>query len=890
MVPKTSIHRKLELARQELLDLGLRNPLLNYRTLKARGLDIVQEKPEDLYRLMVEEKRKLTFLAASEVKPANVESDEITADALAMEFVETEHLGQQDQQYTAALDLQQREGYTSGTRLQTNYSDKQLETRLLGTYHAARTHIEEQGVNVLYLALGMLHWHETEISAEERKAPLVLIPVQLARVSARERFTIAYTDDELGHNLSLAAKLKTDFAIELPELPEEEGLDVQAYFSAVKQAVSGQQRWKVDIEAISVGFFSFGKFLMYRDLDAANWPENSSPEGHPIISALLEDGFREQPSLIGDDEPIDRYFKLMEAHHIMDADSSQIMAILDANQGRNMVIQGPPGTGKSQTITNLIAEAIGAGKKVLFVSEKMAALEVVKRRLDAAGLGVACLELHSHKTNKKTLLSELAATLDLGKPNYQEDGNLTLLEDLRTRLNDYSNAINTPVGQSRVTPYQALGRLAEYQLANKDITLPKVLMPNMETWTAEQFTKRQALVEELQKLMESMGLPALHPFWGSGIKVVLPFEIETLRQQVLAADENLQALLDSCREYTLKLGNPPVKDAAELSVYIQLLDRTVQAPDLKGVLADSDKWVREAGTLDKLGEAGLAYSRIHEQYDAHLLPEAWEHDWIEERQALVTYQGKWWRFLSGTYRKARNKVLGLCRNLKDTGSLLPLLDAVIDARHHEVFIGAHETLVRDLFREDWKGAFSNWEKIAATSKWMTALHQEIIAGSLPHWMLELLRSSQSPDGLALERLRVASAGLSRSLTEVRRQIDSLEEALEFNMSKRMEDSSKLIQLDFFMLAELLNLWKDRTSSLQQLASYNNLAQLCRVEELDPFLRLMEQYTGEDPPHLVDCFRWNWYQALASRAFLERDVLPQFEGNRHEHAIVKFREL
>jgi DNA replication protein DnaC len=140
---------------------------------------------------------------------------------------------------------------------------------------------------------------------------------------------------------------------------------------------------------------------MYWDLDVDNWPEHAKPSEHLIISALLEDGFNESPSSINENDHIDQYIKLEESNLIKDADSSQIMAILDINQGRNMVIQGPPGTGKSQTITNLIAEAIGRGKKVLFVSEKMAALEVVKRRLDEVGLGVACLELHSHKTNTK---------------------------------------------------------------------------------------------------------------------------------------------------------------------------------------------------------------------------------------------------------------------------------------------------------------------------------------------------------------------------------------------------------------------------------------------------------------------------------------------------------
>ena len=340
----------------------------------------------------------------------------------------------------------------------------------------ARTYVEEQGVNILYIAFGMLHWFEDDNSQESKKAPLILVPVQLERVSARERFTLSFTEDEIGHNISLLAKVKADFGLAIPELPDLDEVNIPAYFDSVEKSLEAQKKWTINRDSIVIGFFSFGKFLMYRDLDINNWPEHSRPEEHPVITALLEDGFREPASTIGENDPIDQHIKLKDTHHIMDADSSQIIAILDANQGRNMVIQGPPGTGKSQTITNLIAEAIAAGKKVLFVSEKMAALEVVKRRLDSVGLGVACLELHSHKTNKRSLLNELAATLDLGRPKYLNDGNVDLLEQMQNRLNEYSATVNSEVSSTGVTPYQALGKLVADQVKFKNMTFPKVII------------------------------------------------------------------------------------------------------------------------------------------------------------------------------------------------------------------------------------------------------------------------------------------------------------------------------------------------------------------------------------------------------------------------------
>jgi hypothetical protein len=226
---------------------------------------------------------------------------------------------------------------------------------------------------------------------------------------------------------------------------------------------------------------------MYKDLETENWPVEASPSQHPVIKALLEEGFpvsgREEQGgqlpHLDEESFIDDYVTPEDSHQVVDADSSQILAILEVNHGRNLVIQGPPGTGKSQTITNIIAEAIGAGKTVLFVAEKMAALEVVKRRLDTVGLGDACLELHSHKTNKRTLLLELERTLELGKPK-TVDGqhDYQALANYQIQLNNYSQAVNTPIGKSSLTPFVVYGRLLQIRHKLGDVQLPELELVN----------------------------------------------------------------------------------------------------------------------------------------------------------------------------------------------------------------------------------------------------------------------------------------------------------------------------------------------------------------------------------------------------------------------------
>jgi len=160
----------------------------------------------------------------------------------------------------------------------------------------------------------------------------------------------------------------------VPEWEDEEDFDPEAYFAAVSAAISDQPRRSVNPDDVVLGFFSFAKFLMYRDLDAANWPGHASIDGHPIVSALFGDGFDVPGSLLPEEGNLDEHLPLATTLHVLDADSSQSIVIEEARQGQNLVVQGPPGTGKSQTIANIIAAAVHAGQKVLFVAEKMAAL------------------------------------------------------------------------------------------------------------------------------------------------------------------------------------------------------------------------------------------------------------------------------------------------------------------------------------------------------------------------------------------------------------------------------------------------------------------------------------------------------------------------------------
>ncbi len=348
----SNLSYNLEVARRDLLDLGLRNPLLNYKLLRGKGLDILNEKPVELFRILVHEEKRMSFLPSGSYPSIGNGVGQLA----------------QPEQDTAASVRH------ANLQLRTEYSSQQLQSRLLATYRAARTSIEEQGVNTLYLTLGMVHWREDDKSEKFHRAPLILIPVTLQRSNALDRFHLTYSGEEIGENVSLAEKLKLEFAIrDFPRLleAEDEDIDVAGHFRAIGKAIHSRPGWIIDSKAVTLGFFSFAKFLMYRDLDPTTWPASQGLLEHGILQSLFGDGgFQSMGPTYPDDKLLDDQQGDAKLTQVVDADSSQTVALLEIMGGHNLVIQGPPGTGKSQTIVNLIAAAVAEGKKVLFVSGK----------------------------------------------------------------------------------------------------------------------------------------------------------------------------------------------------------------------------------------------------------------------------------------------------------------------------------------------------------------------------------------------------------------------------------------------------------------------------------------------------------------------------------------
>ena len=360
---------------QKLLDLSLRNRLLNARDSK-------------------------------QILPLAVESVATLENRLAAD-------------QSVAVEPSDAPSRASGA-LRSTLASADMLRRLKEIFRLAKTDLEESGVNALYLAIGFLRWRPKGANAKDCRAPVLLMPVQMARKNVREGYTVSRLDDDTMLNATLVEFLRAEFGISiqgLDPLPEDDsGVDVAKVFATFREAVKGMEGWDIEEDA-AIGNFSFGKFVMWKDLTARADQLGS----HPFVSHLMKGGGDYDDGVeVFSPEEIASHIKYGELFTPLSADSSQLAAVLYSAMGKSFVLHGPPGTGKSQTITNLIAHNLALGRRVLFVSEKKAALDVVHRRLSSVGLKPFCLELHSNKSGKTEVLAQFKEALDYidkGTPN-----------------------------------------------------------------------------------------------------------------------------------------------------------------------------------------------------------------------------------------------------------------------------------------------------------------------------------------------------------------------------------------------------------------------------------------------------------------------------------------
>lgn len=554
--------RALDNLRMRLLDLTGRNRLINFRHTKAASLRVIDELPNQLVETLLTD-TEMRFEAISEPTEEQLidagyleydrEADQLVrlrSDPTAAEWAK--HLGFATSYEVPVSTSDDNSGKHSDNAIQTLLYPFELEARLKGLLQSAESAIQEMGANILYLAFGFLEWYENSNSESARLAPLFLVPVRLNKgrlnpVTRTYEYTLQYSGEDIIPNLSLREKLRADFAMALPALdvttvPED-------YFHEVKTLIEDHQsRWRVR-RCVSLALLNFSKLLMYLDLDPERWPNDANIVSHPVVSRFLS-GYAEDPDNtedssvdlgFGEEYSIDEMDDIHAKYPLIDdADSSQHSALIDAVDGKDLVIEGPPGTGKSQTITNLIAAAMAKGKRILFVAEKLAALEVVRTRLDSVGLGEFCLELHSHKSQKRKILDDVEERLK--KHNrYRRPQDIQVdisrYNQIKESLKNHAEKINRPWKNTGKTVHDILMAATRYRNA-VDIN-PNRLHPSGydgENYDTENHRRNEDQIEAFgkvyQAISQQLGVNASlreHPWNGVRNSDLQIFDLERVK-------------------------------------------------------------------------------------------------------------------------------------------------------------------------------------------------------------------------------------------------------------------------------------------------------------------------------------------------------------------------
>jgi very-short-patch-repair endonuclease len=673
-----------------------------------------------------------------------------------------------------------------------------------------------------------------------------------------------------------------------------------------------------------------------------------TPAAHPLLlslfapvgdaSAVADTGFPK--------DEVDERLTARDLHHVRDADPSQIAVIEDIKAGRSMVVEGPPGTGKSQTITNAIAELLAMDKSVLFVSEKMAALEVVKARLDEAGLGDFCLELHSNKTNKREVLKEIERVSKLPPPAPESlEREYDRHTALRDELNSYACALREPIGAARLSPWllYSMRETAIEQIccthaavpadvasgsdtadaadtasvAETEFGMPQyVTITNPQDCTAEQISAAEAALGNVEAMLRTIGPPAEHPWLGCAPTLVTPTDEPEVARLLDACRDALQVLCTSLEAMTeaasvvksgsaaSEVGRGDAGGAADAAVMANgaLLTRAATPARARSAI-DAAELIARAPCVDRALLADPRWDAFPDDA-AMLIAEATKYAELKGRalarmrataldadaQPLATKfrdaSASFFRFLNPSYHRLKKTILALytARERRSDADLLADVTLLADAVSTRKRIEARSALGKELFGGAWRGCESDALELKRLGDWLVAFRRHLTAGDFQAVIEDAIANASAISATAIATAAVGARAAYARFAAAR---DAL-------FARVKPDCARVFGADcdetpFDSLAGKLLQWRDAVGKLPRWSQYVEIARAASAELAKPVVELAE--AGRVAPDMLnETFKLSLAESLLRYAFAERKVLALFESEVQESKIKRFGDL
>ncbi|MGL4669848.1 MAG: DUF4011 domain-containing protein [Methanobacteriaceae archaeon] len=964
-----NIKKEFKRLRKNLLDLSSRNQLLNFKP-RSRTIEVENHSPSSIYQSLILQKKTLKFIANKKAKSNSKFDNNGTTDNNNNNIDNENKIGDGDNS-TNNNNINNKYNNNNGDSqdkgreiwripkldlkifgdnnktIKTNLTATELQKRLFYINQQAKMMLQEQGYNILYIAIGFLEWKGGFKPNEVKKAPLILIPVTLERKKIGKSFSLYWNEEEIQTNISLRAKLK-DEGIILPEFElAHYSESVNHYISKVKDLTSKISGWNVSND-IAIGFFSFTKFIMYKDLNPESWDKGVDLTQNEIMGSIFNPKSISHSELFSE-EDIDK-IPYSSMYNVLDSDSSQTAVIENVKAGHNLVVEGPPGTGKSQTIVNLIAELIASGKTVLFVSEKMAALEVVKGRLESVGLGKFVLEIHSHKTRRKALLKDLERCL-----HHKKDKKLDLeekfnrLDSLRNQLNQYGEILKEPYFAIGLSPYELYG-MKEYcdeYFSKKDTLMPLVKFTNPESTTKADLDN---IIIELESLAElystiNMSIPNKdNPWTNCNPGNLLPSDLREInilindtlrglnefRGDIQLVNERFGINTDSINTLkgfkhsieAMKLfepGNIKYIRGDVLKYIANNLNSSISSintdsndsKEHNSVGSSSRSNTSNGSTInnDNLEfSIDLDMSSVIKKLDDYKTTKKYydkfnnninnyDIDKIISKYRNVVNSTKF-KLFSSKYKGIKNEIASLYNekyknNLPSDNNILNDLIGVKEHISVKKDLMDSENIYKKVFGELWD-LNVDINELHKVTNWINQLNTFIKEGIF----------SQSHQSTVSENfINFLSNVISNVFIEFNVEIelnDYMESGNEFEsnlrkLKSKLNARSSLIfkketeDVSFDKWENQLNDWKNQLSLLHLWSQYLEVKNKCENGLSHDFIGSIEKYSinKKDVKHLVN---GNFADALLNIIFYENPELSSFVGDLHENRIAEFKEL
>ena len=830
---------------RKLLDLGMRNALLNLKLTKSM-VPILSSSLDDL-------EDALSDGGDFSIRPRPADWSPVNGK------VGFDNLHLVDG-YTELLQSEFKNG-----RLRSALTETDLGNALKNLYRAAKTDMEENGANTLYLALGLLKWFETGKSTQARYAPLLLVPIEMVRKSAAEGYVIRLRDDETQMNITLLEKLRQDFSVDikgLDPLPlDSKGVDTRRVFAIIRNAVLGQERWDV-LESACLGIFSFSQFVMWNDIH--NRADDLARS--KVVKSLME-GHLTWPA---EDMTIEGQVPEDEVMLPIPADASQLFAIEAAADGKSFVLHGPPGTGKSQTITALIANVLSKGKTVLFVAEKMAALEVVQKRLAAIGLAPFCLELHSNKAKKKDVLEQLRQASEVAK--YRSSGeyaeSVRRIEALRKDLNRYAVALHReqPCGK---TLYQIINEYQTYQDAPDFLGSSSSAFSNP---SREQLYDWETLVAALVTAGRATGHPCNNP-----LELI---HCKTYSQQLRrSAVEKAAQYRDALRLFDeKKRAFCSAVDLPDAHEFDELGKLAFAAECLKQLSAYPDAWVEAVNIREYLEKVRtLAEYRINQAQYKGILSARWEEPFFAQNgQTLMEefneHAVKWVFGKARGMKQLRAKLASAAKgSIQEEQLGKDLANLCAYQKEKAAADTLYAEIGKDLETLD-QGENTDWQKVAQQTAY--ALHAADRARFITGDDTLRIRYGTSPKALK---------AADETVTAWKDMLAAKEELYKL-LELESDSGENWIQDETQICDHII----ENEDNLREWILWNNAADDAVNNGLLPVVSAYRN--GLDHDKVIPAFRKAVYKELAIKAIDGDDALNLFSGNSFNEKIAQFRKI